>query len=342
MNARMTYFNRRNDHQFDNKYHWQSHIVDISASINPPILIYIYRNTKLNAQRSKNEFITGLLHQVLWLTFWIEVNLFQKYHPLRPFVQWYNNCRMNSYLSCELEKRISLSKSSRNGEELKHKRSIIDLALDKYLGWTGGNIDATFKSFAMSQIKLFVFAGHDTTSSTLDYALHLLSTNPSAVQHLRAEYREVFGLDFKETASMITENPYFLNQLPYTVAVIKETLRFFLSTSSPREKESGFFVPDKQGRQFPTKGCFVWSVHYAVQRNPVYWPQPNFFFPERWLVPKGDPLYPIEEAWWPFTSLHRSTVGNNRNEDSTCTNYGRIQYMPCIWGLGSPQSKGRT
>lgn len=281
----------------------------IGAPINPPILTYIYRNTELNAQRSRNEFISGLLHQVPWLSFGIEVNPFQKYHPLRPFVQWYNNRRMNSYLSCELERRVSLSKGSRNGEESKRKRSIIDLALDKYLGRTGGDMDATFKSFAMSQIKLFVFAGHDTTSSTLDYAFHLLSTNPSAVQHLRAEHREVFGLDFKETASMITENPHLLNQLPYTVAVIKETLRLFPPASSPREGEPGFFVTDEQGRQFPTEGCLVWSVHHAVQRNPVYWPQPDSFFPERWLVPKGDPLYPIEGAWRPFELGPRHCIG---------------------------------
>lgn len=215
---------------------------------------------------------------------------------------------MNRYLSYELERRVSLSKGSQIGEKLKRKRSIIDLALDIYLGRSGGDMDATFKSVAMCQIKLFVFAGHDTTSSTLDYAFHLLSKNPSAVQHLRAEHRKVFG-DFNLTASMITENPHLLNQLPYTVAVIKETLRLFPPASSPREGEPGFFVTDEHGRQFPTEGCLVWSVHHAVQRNPTYWPQPDSFFPERWLVPKGDPLYPVDGAWRPFELGPRHCIG---------------------------------
>lgn len=170
-------------------------------------------------------------------------------------------------------------------------------------------MDAIFKGFAMSQIKLFIFAGHDTTSSTLDYIFYLLSKSPSALQRLRAEHRKVFALDFKETASMIIDNPHLLNQLPYTVAVIKETLRLFPPASSPREGELGFFVTDEQGRQFPTEGCLVWSVHHAVQRNLAYWPQPDSFFPERWLVPKGDPLYPIEGAWRPFELGPRQCIG---------------------------------
>lgn len=222
---------------------------------------------------------------------------------------------MNRYLTHELQEKAAFSKDADRAEKPKSNTSIMDLALHKYQVTQGSanetvtGMDATFKAVAISQIKEFMFAGHDTTSSTLDYIFHLLSSEPAALHLLRMEHTQVFGADLSRTDSIIAKKPYLLNQLPYTLAIIKETLRLFPPASSLRQGEPGFFVRDNNGRQYPTQGCLVWCVHHAIQRNSTYWPRPDEFLPDRWLVPKDHPLYPVEGTWRPFELGPRQCIG---------------------------------
>lgn len=272
-------------------------------------------DTKFNAQRTTNELTSRLLLQISWLSYGFENNLWQRYHPFRPLVHWYNNRHMNRYLTRELHKKSALSNEADLAEKPNSNKSVIDLALHKYQVTQGSakeaviGMDATFKAVAMSQIKEFMFAGHDTTSSTLDYIFYLLSMEPGTLHLLRAEHTHIFGADISRTDSLITEKPHLLNQLPYTLAIIKETLRLFPPASSLRQGEPGFFVTDNSGRQYPTQGCLVWCVHHAIQRNSAYWPRPDDFLPERWLVSKGHPLFPVEGTWRAFELGPRHCIG---------------------------------
>ena len=86
------------------------------------------------------------------------------------------------------------------GQKYSRPKPVVDLALDEYLKETPGleviySMDLTFKKFAISQMKVFILAGHNTTSSTLCYVYYLLSKNPLALQKVRAEYNDVFGSD---------------------------------------------------------------------------------------------------------------------------------------------------
>ncbi|KAI9794418.1 MAG: hypothetical protein M1816_005488 [Peltula sp. TS41687] len=286
------------------------------------VISRVVMDTHINSQRSHNEMVSALRRQIPWLTFGTEINPIQRYHPLRPLVHWYNARQMNKYISRVLEDRFA---GYTNGETMpagtaRHSKSVIDLALNTYLADAAANqtakssmtakgMDATFKAFAISQIKLFIFSGHDTTSSSICFVFYLLSKHPSALECLRAEYQEVFGPDLTQTASIIAKDPHLLNRLPYTVAVLKESLRLFPVVSSTRVGEPDFSVVDSHGRQYPTEGCLVWSIHHAIQRDPAYWPQPDSFLPERWLVPQGDPLHPIKGAWRAFEFGPRTCIG---------------------------------
>lgn len=53
----------------------------------------------------------------------------------------------------------------------------------------------------------------------------------------------------------------------------------------------------------------VWPVSHALQRAPEYWPEPEIFIPERWLVKEGDPLFPIKGTWRPFEFGPRHCIG---------------------------------
>ena len=215
----------------------------------------------------------------------------------------------------ELEHRFTVYQE--NGEIKGAKggilRTVVDLALDKYLedqprSKITRGMDATFKSFAISQMKVFVLAGHDTTSSTLCYIYHVLSNNPSALSRVRAEHDSVFGSDLNQTSSVIEDDSHILNQLPFTVAVIKETMRLFPGASSIRNGEPGFSL-EEDGRFYPTDGFMVWSLHQAIHREPLYWPQPDTFIPERWLVRKEDPMHPVKGAWRGFEFGPRNCIG---------------------------------
>lgn len=243
------------------------------------------------------------------------MNPFVRWNPFRPFFQWYYVRLMNRYLSRQLEDRFAQHQDPADTAEAKEGecRTVMDLALDKYLEEQPRpnavrGMDAEFKRFAINQMKVFILAGHDTTSATLCYIFYLLSRNPLALQRVRAEHDNVFGTDLTQTNAKIMANPYHLNQLPFTLAVIKETLRMFPVASTTREGERGFSLAH-DGHRYPTEGFTVWMPHQAIHREPLYWPEAESFIPERWLVSDGDPLHPIKGAWRPFEWGPRNCIG---------------------------------
>lgn len=260
--------------------------------------------------------VTALRRQIPWLSYGTELNLWKRWHPLRPFIHWHNSRIVDKYVAQVVESRFAAHSNpsiATTEEKLGHRRSMIDLTLDTYLAENPDanktDLDGTFKTLAMTQIKLFLFSGHDTTSSSMCYIFHNLSQYPLALQRVRDEHDQVFGVDLAGTALRMTANPSLLNQIPFTIAVIKETLRLFPTVSSTRAGEPGFSVSDTNGQQYPTEGCLVWSVHQALHRDASYWPDPDAFLPERWMVSPGDPLYPVKGAWRPFEFGPRNCIG---------------------------------
>ena len=222
---------------------------------------------------------------------------------------------MDQYLSRQLENRFAAHQNLNTAapDSQDGFKTIMDLALDKYLEEEQTKpgiriMDAGFKEFAISQMKVFILAGHDTTSSTLCYIFYLLSRNPAALQRVRAEHDKIFGADLTQTNAKITANPRALNQLPFTLAVIKETLRLFPAASTVRDGEPGFSITHN-GHSYPTEGFTVWSMHQVMHREPAYWPEPDSFIPDRWLVSKDHGLYPVRGAWRPFEFGPRNCIG---------------------------------
>ena len=228
----------------------------------------------MHAQTSENEFVSAFRHQLTWLLNTQALNPFVIFNPLRPIVFQYNKWRMEKYLLRVMDERFSSRTGLQDSKSRKH-RPIIDLALDAYLsehGNTATSIDATFKRFALDQIKTFMFAGHDTTSSTICYVAHMLAKHPEEMRRVRQEYDEVFEPDVSETAQRIKDDPYLLNKLPITVAVIKEVLRLFPAASSVRKGLPGLSI-HHDGRQYPTEGKVPRSRHLSPHRmltNPRF------------------------------------------------------------------------
>ena len=244
-----------------------------------------------------------------------EMNPFNLWNPFRPLFQWYYTQVMDRYMDRELDRRFTAYHKYENTGQARAgtTKTVVDLALDKYLeeqpeSKSGRKMDSTFRSYAISQMKVFILAGHDTTSATLCYVFYLLSRHPLALRRVRAEHDDVFGPDLTQTAAIISTKSQSLNQLPFTLAVIKEALRLFPAASSTREGEPGFSLIER-GLQYPTEGFTVWCSHQAMHRELLYWPQPDDFVPERWLVSEDNPLHPIKGAWRPFEWGPRNCIG---------------------------------
>ncbi|UQC81363.1 AflN/verA/monooxygenase [Colletotrichum lupini] len=283
--------------------------------------------SRLNAQRQGCDLVSAFRSSADWIPSPNETNLFRKFNPIRHLVYRYNRWRMDRYVSSELETHFAAMRSQAqlgdSGPEKttavpRRSKAVVDLALETYLlseknnGNSGQKMtmDPTFKQYAVSQMKLFLFAGYDTTAAAVVYSIHLLSLHPAALSRARQEHNDIFGADstVKETGNSIVKAPQLLNRLAYTSAVIKEALRLYPPVSSTRASGPGFTVSETDKTNL--EGFMLWGVHHAIHRAPEHWVRPDEFVPERWLASPGDELYPADkEAWRPFERGPRNCIG---------------------------------
>lgn len=99
------------------------------------------------------------------------------------------------------------------------KPALIDILLQSTLnGQSLSNLDIR------EEVDTFMFAGHDTTTSSISFCLYNLAKYPDIQLNTFNEIRNVFGDDLKTEVSFES-----LNDLQYLDLVIKETLRLFPS-----------------------------------------------------------------------------------------------------------------
>lgn len=223
---------------------------------------------------------------------------------------------MQNYLKPIIER--GLLDSAENKRAASDPQTIMSLAIQSYVNEVQSvsdkpktvGIDPRFMDMAISQLKIFMLAGHDTTASTLCFAYHLLNKYPKTLEAIRAEHDEVLGKDPTAAKDSIIANPQLLNRLPYTSAVIKETLRMFPPIGTIRQSPDDFFLthPDT-GLRYPTKGMMIFGCSIAEQRSEQFWPRPHEFVPDRWLAKEGEPLYVRKNAFRSFELGPRSCIG---------------------------------
>ncbi|KAE8141616.1 cytochrome P450 [Aspergillus pseudotamarii] len=272
------------------------------------IIGHVAMKARLHSQRGRNPVAAALRSQVEWHCQDEEMNPFIRWNPMRPIMQWHNGRTMSRYIGLELDKRYE---DWRQQKPSARANSIIDIVLAEYMSTrpAGTTLDPEFKAWATIQLRTFLFAGHDSTAATTVYSLYLLSKHPNILSKVRREHDAVFGSDISAATGILKQHPELINRLPYTLAVIKETLRLFPAASALREGQPGVYLQDKHGTKYPTEGLCIWVIHGGIQRNPNYWPEPHAFKPDRWLVGPDHPLYPPKGAWRPFEQGPRDCIG---------------------------------
>ncbi|KAK3866624.1 hypothetical protein Pcinc_027854 [Petrolisthes cinctipes] len=144
------------------------------------------------------------------------------------------------------------------------------------------------------------FAGIDTTSHTVAFAMYLLARNPEVQARLQEEIDSVLVDNRRGELTA-----HHLAQLSYLKAVVRETFRFFplgLGFARTLDRDivlCGYHVP---------KGTNVLAMNLSMGWDESLFPRAGEFLPERWLRHK--PLGPIHPyASLPFGAGTRMCIG---------------------------------
>jgi cytochrome P450 len=218
-----------------------------------------------------------------------------------------NNRTMRDYLLPHIQRKMEM------GAENLNKKTILDLAIHQSDGDQQQDLsqkpNAEFVDSLISNLKAFLFAGHDTTASSICFMTKLLQDNPDCLEKLRAEHAAVLGTDVDKTAEVLKVSPHLLQSLPYTVGVIEETLRLYPLAATVRESHAGLRLTGTDSSiEYPMGGFGLWLSAPTIQRHPGCWTRPDECLPERWLVNDG-PLRPPKNAWVPFSLGPRNCIG---------------------------------
>ncbi|KAK9326564.1 cytochrome P450 [Lipomyces starkeyi] len=284
---------------------------DAATRLTIDIIGQVVLDTDLHAQTTENELVNAFRHSITWTPKAGRWNPLVNFNPMRPIMTWWYKRTMDAYLGNVIDARFA---SQRKLAFEKGGKHVIDLALDEYQAQVAGNSvdmlasapDQHFKKVVIDNMKTFLFAGHDTTSSMICYVYHLLGLHPEHLARVRQEHDEVFGIDTSKAPGMIKGTPQLLNNLPYTLAVIKETLRIYPSASTLRMGSEDISITHN-GKIYATTGFLVWVNNHALSRRADIFPSPDSFMPERFL-----PNAPIEiprNAWRPFEKGPRNCIG---------------------------------
>jgi len=141
-----------------------------------------------------------------------------------------------------------------------------------------------------------IVAGHETTATTLSWAVEALSRHPNIDRRLRAEVQEVL--------QGRTPTLGDLADLKYCKMVLQETMRLRPPVwTISREALADDHV---KGVRIPA-GTVVMMSQFVVHRHDGYWPNPEGFDPERFA--SGEPDGAAKYAYFPFAGGPRKCVG---------------------------------
>ena len=149
------------------------------------------------------------------------------------------------------------------------------------------------------EVMTLLFAGHDTTTSTVAFMFYELSRHPEVIDRLLAEQAELLGDGRMPTAEQLMRG-----ELTQLEQVLDETLRLYPPAwVGPRRSIEPFEVA---GVPCPG-GAPMFYSSWASHRLPDVWDDPNAFRPER-FAPEAKRALP-KGAYVPFGAGPRTCIG---------------------------------
>jgi cytochrome P450 len=142
------------------------------------------------------------------------------------------------------------------------------------------------------QVATMILAGHETTATALFWALYLLALDPATQQQIAAEAQAVAA-----------QGPLAAEKLPFTRAVIDETMRLYPPAFLIARAASG---PDRIGEFDVARNDVILIAPWLLHRHEKLWRDPEAFMPARFL-PGAPP--PDRFAYLPFGVGARVCIG---------------------------------
>ena len=141
-------------------------------------------------------------------------------------------------------------------------------------------------------------AGHETTAVAMSWTWYMLSQNPQCEALLHEELDRVLA----------GRAPCFadLEQLPYTRMVFEEAIRLYPPAFSLIRVAA---ADDSIGPHHIPKGAMVTLSPWVTHRNPQLWPDPERFYPGRFLPEAVRQRHKF--AYFPFGGGPRVCIGNS-------------------------------
>lgn len=147
----------------------------------------------------------------------------------------------------------------------------------------------------------FLFASQDATSSASTWLFQLMADRPEILDRVREENLAIRNGD--KNARCTIE---LLESMPYTRAVVKETLRY---------RPPVIMVPYVVKKDFPVtdsytvpKGSMVVPSVWPALHDPEAYPEPESFDPERWITGDADKA---TKNWLVFGTGPHYCLGQN-------------------------------
>jgi cytochrome P450 len=138
----------------------------------------------------------------------------------------------------------------------------------------------------LDEVGMLLLAGSETSAATLAWALLLLANDPARLKRLREELAPLNGR-LPDAAEM--------QALPYTRAVLQETLRLYPPVPFLTRRALGH---DRIRRWEVVPDTLVMAAPWLIQRKPDLWPEAERFRPERFLEPAARAI--PKHAFIPF------------------------------------------
>ncbi|XP_007939353.1 cytochrome P450 3A8-like [Orycteropus afer afer] len=196
-----------------------------------------------------------------------------------------------------LTKSVQRMKEQRLKEKQKHRMDLLQLMIDSQNSKDTESHKALTDTELVAQSIIFIFAGYETTSTTLSFLMYLLATHPDIQQKLQKEIDEALPNKAPPTYDTVV-------QMEYLDMVVNETLRLFpvaprLERVCKKDVEiNGVFIP---------KGASVMVPVYVLHRDPELWPEPEKFLPERFSKENKSNIDPY--LYLPFGTGPRNCIG---------------------------------
>ncbi|KAM6942043.1 cytochrome P450 3A30-like [Lycodopsis pacificus] len=149
----------------------------------------------------------------------------------------------------------------------------------------------------LSQATMFVFAGYETSATTLVFLAYNLARNPEVMKRLQEEIDSTFP----NKGAVQYED---LMQMEYLDSVVNESLRLYPPAgridrvAKETVKISGVTIP---------KDMMVMIPVYALHRDPELWPEPEEFKPDRFSKQNKQSINPY--TYLPFGNGPRNCLG---------------------------------